>query len=121
MNSNFPRWCETIGGIVEFAGYGCPLMAPDIEGMGDTDTADFATLAGNMEAGKPYAFDDLVQMADGLELFGRILGLKDSEGLTRSAKSTFANLLVRFNGRRVAEAVTFRVDGKGHARRYVLA
>ncbi|MFZ4776973.1 MAG: hypothetical protein ACOYM3_16510 [Terrimicrobiaceae bacterium] len=121
VNANFPQWSKTIGGIVEFAGYGCPLATPDIGGMGDTDTADFATLAGNMEAGKLYPFDDIVRMADGVELFDRILGQKDSEGLTRSAKSTFALLLGRFNGRSVTEAAIFRVEGKGHARRYVLA
>jgi hypothetical protein len=120
MNSNFPKWCDTIGGIVEFAGYGCPLAPPEIGGMGDTDTADFIALCSTMEPGHPYLFADLVHMANEQELFERTL-LEDNDGLTRAAKSAFAKLLGRFNGRRVTEAAVFRVDGKGHSRRYVLA
>lgn len=120
MNANFPRWCDTIGGIVEFAGYGCPLAPPQIGGMGDTDTDDVTTLCSSMQPGHPYVFADIVQMANEQGLFERTL-LEDNDGLTRGAKSAFAKLLGRFNGRRVTEAAVFRVDGKGHSRRYVLA
>jgi len=43
-HSSFPRWADTIGGIVEFAGYGCPLESPEIENAADIDGTDMREL-----------------------------------------------------------------------------
>lgn len=118
-NSSFPRWAQTIAGMVEFAGFGSPLAPAEIEGMGDTTTADFAELVKVMTPGKDYKFEELAGMADDAGLFEGILSDRDKEGaLTRKAKSSMAKILTRYNGRRVAEKTLFAVKGKGHARRY---
>jgi hypothetical protein len=120
-NSSFPRWAETIAGMVEFAGFGSPLAPAEIEGMGDTDAADFSALVGLMEAGERYTFEQVDTMADAAGLFERILSDRDKEGaLSRGAKSRMAKLLCRYDRRQVAAGAVFAVEGKGHSRRYVL-
>jgi hypothetical protein len=120
-NSSFPRWAETIAGMVEFAGFGSPLAPAEIDGMGDTDAADFSALVGLMEAGERYTFEQVDIMADAAGLFERILSDRDKEGaLSRGAKSRMAKLLCRYDRRQVAAGAVFAVEGKGHSRRYVL-
>jgi hypothetical protein len=118
MNSSFPRWTDTIAGVVEFAGYGCPTAPAEIEGMGDTDTANFSTLAGLMEPARRYTFAELVAVAEGAGLFERLTADRDKDGLAKGAKSAFAKLLIRYDRRRVTATAMFRVAGKGHSRRY---
>ena len=121
MNSSFPRWTDTIAGVVEFAGYGCPTAPAEIEGMGDTDTADFSTLAGLMEPARRYTFAELVTIAEDAGLFERLTTDRDKEnGLSTKSKATLARVLTRYDRRRVTAAAVFRVDGKGHSRRYFL-
>ncbi len=43
-NSAFPRWAEIIGGIVEHAGYGCPLETAEIPSAADVDGSDMREL-----------------------------------------------------------------------------
>jgi hypothetical protein len=120
-NSSFPRWAQTIAGMVEFAGFGSPLARAEIEGMGDTDTADFSALVERMTAGERYTFEDVATAADEAGLFERILSDRDREGaLTRGAKSKFAKLLARYDRRRVTANGIFAVEGKGKTRRFVL-
>ena len=121
MNSSFPRWADTIAGIVEFAGYGCPTAQAEIEGMGDTDTSDFSSLAALMQPGQLYTFADLAALAEDAGLFERILNEKDKDGgISTRAKATLARVLTRYDRRRVTAAATFHVHGKGHSRRYSL-
>jgi len=121
MISSFPEWCDTIGGIVEFAGYGCPTAPAEIEGMGDTDTADFAKLAGLMEPGKRYTFAELVSVAEDVGLFERLTVDRDDKGdLSRAGKKQLSGILGRFDRRRVTASGVFRVEGKGKTRRYFI-
>jgi hypothetical protein len=120
-NASFPRWAKTIAGMVEFAGFGSPLAPAEIEGMGDTDTADFTALIKGMKAGERGTFEDVVAMADTAGLFERILSDRDKEGeLSRAGKKRFSALLGRYDRRRVSATGRFAVEGKGHSRRYVL-
>jgi hypothetical protein len=120
-SASFPRWSQTIAGMVEFAGFGSPLAPAEIEGMGDTDTADFAALVANLEPGKRYTFPEIVEKADAAGLFERILSDRDKDdGLSRAAKRRFSDLLGKFDRRRVAASRIFTVEGKGHSRRYVV-
>ena len=122
MNSSFPRWTDTIAGIVEHAGYGCPTAPAEIEGMGDTDTADFSALVGLMQPARRYTFEELATYAEDAGLFERILTDRDNDGtLSRRAKRLLAGILVRYDRRRVTASAVFRVDGKGHSRRYFIA
>jgi len=120
MNSSFPRWTDTIAGIVEFAGYGCPTATAEIEGMGDTDTADFSALAGLMKPGERYTFAELVAAAEDAGLFERLTTDRDNNGLARGAKSAFAKLLTKYDRRRVTANGVFRVEGKGKTRKFAV-
>jgi hypothetical protein len=121
MNTSFPEWCETIGGVVEFAGWCCPTAPAQIEGMGDTDTVDFATLAATMELGKRYEFEDIQDMLVELGLFEHITCDREIGGsLSRKAKKQLASILGRYNGRRVTVSAHFNSIGKGHQRRYLV-
>ena len=121
QNSSFPRWTETIAGIVEFAGYGCPTAPAEIEGMGDTDTADFLSLILEMEAGRHYEFSEVSEIAIEKGLFDRItsdVDPQDASKLSRKANRQLATILCRYKGRSVKNAPVFHVEGKGHSRRY---
>jgi len=106
---------------VEHAGYGCPTAPAEIAGMGDTDTADFSTLAGLMQPARRYTFAELVTIAEDAGLFERLTADRDKEhGLSTKSKATLARVLTRYDRRRATAAAVFRVEGKGHSRRYFL-
>ena len=129
-NSSFPRWCDTIGGIVEHAGFACPTAPAEVEGMADTDTRDITKLAQEMTEGYRYTFADLANLAAEHGLFERhtndrekTKGEKskgdDTEGeLSRSAKSAFAMLLKQYDRRLVSPGLRFTIEGAGKSRRY---
>lgn len=121
-NSSFPEWCESVGGIVEFAGWGCPTMPAEIEGMGDTDTADFQKLAGMMASGTRYSFPEIVTMAVDAGLFERVTSDKSNNGeeLSKSARSKLSKLLGRFDRRRVTSQAVFKIEGQGKTRKYAV-
>jgi hypothetical protein len=118
-NSSFPRWSHTIAGIVEFAGYGCPTAPATIEGMGDTDTADFLSLVELMESGRRYSFKEIAEHAIGGGLFDRVTSDADGMELTPRAKTQFSRILVRYDRRLLASQSRFMIEGKGHSRRYL--
>lgn len=122
MNSSFPRWTDTIAGIVEHAGYGCPTAPAEIGGMGDTDTADFSTLAELLQPARRYTFEEVATAAEDAGLFERITVDRDNEGgLSRRAKKQLSGILGRFDRRRVTAKGVFRMEGKGKTRRYLIA
>ena len=119
-NSSFPRWSDTIAGIVEHAGYGCPTAPAEIAGMGDTDTADFQSLVGCMEVGKRYTFEEISGIAIDEGLFDRMTRDLENGGLGRAAKTGFSRILGRYDRRRITSTGIFTVEGKGKTRRYHL-
>ena len=120
-NTSFPRWSKTIAGMVEFAGFGSPLAPAEIEGMGDTDTADVAELAKLIKTGEQYTFGDLTAMAEDAGLFERIFRESDKDGnLSPKGKQVLAKMLGRYAGRQVLAGQRFAATGKGHGRRYSL-
>jgi len=118
-NSSFPRWSSTIAGIVEFAGYGCPTAPAAIEGMGDTDTADFKCLVEYMELGRRYSFKELSSIAIDGGLFDRITAEVEDGELSSRAKTQLSKIFVRYDRRRITTDGRFLVEGKGHQRRYL--
>jgi hypothetical protein len=107
--------------MVEFAGFGSPLVPAEIEGMGDTDTADVAELAKLMKSGEQYTFGDLTAMAEDAGLFERIFRESDKDGnLSPKGKQVLAKMLGRYAGRQVLAGQRFVATGKGHGRRYSL-
>jgi hypothetical protein len=121
-NASFPRWAQTVAGVVEFAGFGSPLVPSAIADMGDTDGADFSTLVKSMNWGKRYSFEELVAKADEGGLFERLLSDRDrDDSLSRRAKSAFGKLLTRYRGRCISSSGDiFAVEGKGRERRFAI-
>jgi hypothetical protein len=70
----FPRWAEIIGGIVEFAGYGCALETAEIQSASDMDGADMRELVELLSDSEPVHFDELTKTAQESGLFERLVG-----------------------------------------------
>jgi hypothetical protein len=117
-NSSFTDWSEIIGGIVEHAGYGCPLETPQIEAAADRDGADMRALVKAIANGsrlKAVQFDEVVDAARAGSLFEWCI---PPEGdLDTKTKSTLGKLLRSYD-RRLVGGFRFTLEGKGHARRF---
>jgi hypothetical protein len=115
-NSSFCDWSEIIGGIVEHAGYGCPLESPQIEAAADQDGTDMRELVtgiANGSARKAVPFDEVVGIARTRGLFEWII---PPEGdLDARALSTLGKLFKRFDHRLVG-GYRFLIEGKGRGR-----
>lgn len=121
MNNSFPEWCETIGGMVECAGWKSPVAPAQIEGMGDTDTTDFAALAAALEPGRRYEFKELSAIIEDSELFEHITTDRDKDGgISQKGKKLLSAVFGRFNERRVTASGVFKKTGRGHQRRYFI-
>jgi hypothetical protein len=119
-HSAFPQWTDTIGAIVETAGYACPVETPQIEAAGDTDGEAMRALVVALAAGavlRTVDFSELVETAREAGAFDRILG-PDGD-LDRSQTTKFARILKRYDRRFIGDYL-FRLEGKGHARRYTV-
>lgn len=117
-NSSFTDWSEIIGGIVEHAGYGCPLETPQIEAAADQDGADMRALVKAIADGavlKVVEFDEVVAAARSGGLFEWCV---PPEGeLDTKSKATLGKLLKSYD-RRLIGGFRFALEGKGHARRF---
>ena len=114
-NSAFPQWAEIIGGIVEHAGYGCPLETAEIPSAADVDGSDMRELA-KILGTEQVKFDRLVELSRERGLFERIIA-SDGE-LKPSDKSRLGKLLKRYDRRLFAGCRRFVIDGKGHSRTF---
>jgi hypothetical protein len=129
-HSAFPSWANIIGGIVEAAGFGCPLERVNVAAAADPDGDDMRSLVSAMaqrlppqgrRAGKTeWSFGELLKLAQDTGLFENILGtagdnveIEDDEsvkstfgwqrdGVGRKEKSTLARVLVRYDRRLVS-------------------
>jgi hypothetical protein len=116
-HSAFPSWANIIGGIVEAAGFDCPLKTANVAASADPDSDDMRKLVEAMaDKPTPITFADLVLLARENGLFESIIG-PDNEELGRREKSALGRLLTRYD-RRMVLNYRFLLDGKGHARRY---
>jgi len=136
----FEEWCNVIGGMVEFAGFGDCLAEPeDDEKNVNTESADMKALVRLLFTPDPgeapqnhleFTFQEVVNVAHEAGLFGWVLDGKEEKGnyeLNHKAESSFGKLLRKFSpltgARRFrfdAKQVLFRCTGKNRQRRYVL-
>jgi BT4734-like, N-terminal domain len=122
-HSAFPRWAEVIGGIVEHAGYDCPLATAKIEAAADVDTNDMRELTNAIaehqkDYKEPVTFSVIVSLAREHGLFERILcGLELGEKLKPTERSKLGKLLRRYDGRNFP-AGKFILEGRGDSRIY---
>jgi hypothetical protein len=117
-NSSFSEWSNIIGGIVEHAGYGCPLETPQIESAADTDGEDMRALVKAIATGsrlKQLTFEEIADIGRAAGLFPRVVA--DGQELDARGKATLGALFKRYNGRLVGDH-RFRVTGKGRGRRF---
>ncbi|MDA7934826.1 hypothetical protein N9B65_07270 [Akkermansiaceae bacterium] len=120
-NASFPRWAETVGGIVEAAGYASPATTPDLEDGGDSDTRDIAQLGEAMKPGDSMKFAEVCELCGKLGLFERFTNDQEDDGtLSRKARSAFPKALKPYDGRTVAQGKRFKIEGKGHSKRYLI-
>lgn len=118
INSGFTDWSEIFGGIVEHAGFECPLVTPEIEGAADTDLSDMLTLVqglGGVESARTLTFTDLIAHAQERGLFTRLI--PEEGDLERSSRSALSKLLTRFD-RCALGGWRFSIQGSGRNRRF---
>lgn len=118
-HSAFSSWADIFGGIVEHAGFGCPLASPEIVGMVDTDSADMRTLVESMlpngDVLNAIPFDELVSLIRNHGLFERLV---PAEGeLDRGARTVLGRLFASYDRRTVGNC-RFSLVGAGHQRRF---
>lgn len=114
-HSSFPRWAEIIGGIVEFAGFVCPLDTAEIQSASDVDGEDMRELVKLLgEAAPSVTFDELAKIASEHGLFERIIGPRSKAG----KEICFRLDAERYDRRIFPSGPRFVVEGKGHSRRF---
>ena len=121
-NASFPEWGQIIGGIVEHAGYNCPMEVTTVDSAADTESADMAKLAFHMGTQRhniPLVFNDVATLAIYNGLFESILP-NDPIFLERAETAKMGKLLAKFNGRKFQQCFLFQVSGSGHARRFMV-
>lgn len=119
-NSSFHEWSNAIGGIVELAGYGCPLATAQIENAVDVELEDMRSLTkilGEGSSYKVFKFSEIVPVAHEHGLFEWIL--PEHGDMDSKSKSSFSKLIVKYDGRLIGQ-FRWKVSGKGHKRQYEL-
>ena len=119
-SASFGRWANVVAGIVEFAGWACPLAAPQVSTAGDTDAADIAALPDALDLGDMRSFASLAELCAGVGLFEHATDAMEDGRMTREGNAAFSRLLKRFDGRVVAPGIRFCVEGAGRNRVYGL-
>ncbi len=115
-HSAFPEWAETVGGIVENAGYSCPFETPRAVDEVDEDGSAMRGLVTAMQPEKKYTAREIAGLCREIGTWGALVG--DSEqDLTASRRSALGMKLKRWDNRQVGEK-KFVIEGKNHQRRY---
>jgi hypothetical protein len=115
-HSAFPEWARAIGGVVEDAGFGCPLDTPDAAIVADEDGDAMRQLVTIMTPEYKYTAAELYAMCRRQQIFTTLVGLRDGD-MGRSELSMMGYLLARYHNRRVG-AGRFVITGKAHAKRF---
>jgi 5S rRNA maturation endonuclease (ribonuclease M5) len=117
-HSAFPSWAKIVGGIVEAAGFGCPLDTPSTEVavVADVDGDDMRRLVSTLEAARLYTFAEVVEVCQANGCFEGLVGATGDD-LKHSCRIALSRLLLRYERRLVGER-RFQITGKGHGRRY---
>lgn len=115
-HSAFPAWATVIGGIIEAAGFDCPLATAEVSNVADEDGAAMRTLVEAMEFDKPYTSKTLADLCREKGVLLNIVA-DSEEKMDRSGHSTFGKALARFDHRRVGSR-TLLMQGTGKMRRF---
>ena len=116
-NSAFPEWSDIVGGIVEAAGFACPLLPSTSENAAavDEDGEDMRQLVAAMTLGNDYTFSDLVKECHKLEVFSSLTGDAQTP-MTPPQLSKLGKMLARYDNRYVGKRL-FVITGNKNSRK----
>ena len=117
-HSAFPTWAKVIGGIVQAAGFACPLDTANLAIAADEDGEAMRRLVEVMQPGAWYTFAEIVELCQSNECFDGLVGEVGGE-LKNAGRVSLAHSLRRFDDRLVKNC-RFVIVGKGHKRRYYI-
>ena len=109
-NSHFAAWSKVVGGIVEAAGFGCPLLPPPVSL--DEDDRAVHELVKHMDIGEKYTYQRITGMCGLLKLFEGLVQASDP-----SQRSKLGIILGTYKNLPVGD-VLFRIEGDFHQKRY---
>ncbi len=118
-HASFPEWTDIVAGIVEHAGFGCPVESPQFRTEVNSDVGEMRRLVEAMSNNRDYLelnFADITRLAKRLGLFERIIG-GEGEDMDKKARTSFSTFLRRYDHRHIA-GFLFRRSGVGHQRMY---
>jgi hypothetical protein len=122
LNSNFKKWSQVVGGIVEYVGYGSVTTLPPASAAIDPKQADMHLLVEKLhEARQTEAmkFTEVVAIAREHGLFAMIFQ-PDGDAKAKVENTAFSRFLITQDQRMFPGALRFVIIGKGHARRYAV-
>ena len=115
-HSAFSAWAGIIGGIVEAAGFACPLDTAASAVIADEDGAAMRALTEAMDSERRYTAQEVATLCRNLGVFMHLVGSSET-AMEPSRRSSFGKVLVRYANRLVGN-VRFVVEGQSHRRRY---
>lgn len=115
-HSGFAAWASIIGGIVESAGFACPLATAEVAEVADEDGQGMRLLTAEMISGRDYTVGEIADICRKLGIFEGLLGATEAD-MGRSQRSAFGKLLARYDDRQVKD-LRFKISGSGHSRRF---
>lgn len=98
VNSAFPEWCDIVSGIIEAAGFTCPLNPSESGIAVDEDGEDMRESISTMPVGLEFTFAQLASRCHNLDIFPLLT--VDANGPTPAQGSTLGKLLTRYDGQR---------------------
>lgn len=115
-HASFPDWADIFGGMVEFAGWHCPLDTAKLEGNGgDVDLEDMrrlATAATDTASKDTFDMAQLCALAAAQGCFERFM----VDGAINAQKLGY---MIRNYDRRMVGPCRFTIFGKGHQKRFI--
>lgn len=129
-NSDFMAWSEIIGGIVEHAGWCCPLIPADVDDAGDTEQADMRKLVTMMTSKAGFRdglkFSKMEDLCRESGAFSRLVPPTDDDDdddneMSGRNKVILSKIFRRYKNRILCGKWKFLVNGEGHTRTYSLA
>jgi hypothetical protein len=119
-HSQFPEWARIIGGMVEAAGFACPLDTSNISIVADEDGDAMRTLvkawAAQAKQSKPHTFQEIIDLCRAEGIFTGLVGGSEFEMKT-GQRSAMGYVLKRYDDRLIGDH-KFTITDSGHHRRY---
>jgi hypothetical protein len=89
LHSAFPTWAKVIGGVVQAAGFACPLDTANVAVSADEDGEAMRRLVEVMQPSVPYTFAGIVELCQSNGCFDGLVGEVGAE-LTKASRVTLA-------------------------------